>query len=198
MQDTILDRKKDFDSAIDPRSLLKKLKNQDPQVKPLEKQIPNGELIPELLLTEEDLSEAVYAWIRATSEFNSMDICFAKNPDSFKTDRVKVHNYSPGLPKAAWHLTPNSLKELRDVLVRNITKYKNIVKISIEKSGITFFIDSERKFSHIKKATAKEIGALNDANKKKQESDPAFEYTELTVGSELPNPDYQPWLAWTV
>ena len=197
-ESNIIDRRKLFDTTDNRDSgvLVEKLRALESEKNPVKrKTIPDGFRIAEF--DDETFELALKTWLRTTRQWSSMTISFAKEPDKYKLTKTVVATYPNKLDTPEWLQKEGGLDTLRETILRAIRKNAtNLVKICIEKTGITFYTDADKAFGPAKKATAKDVVAYNTEVKKLKETEPDRTFPELKSGDELFNPDYEPFIEW--
>lgn len=140
------------------QKIVKRLQDEK-EVKPIVHQIPAGFRIHETLATVEDLTDAIYNWLRATRAFSSVEICFAENKSLLNLQKRIVHTYSSNNPKEEWEISPDGRKALAELLARHILRHKP-VSITATKDNVSIQVDVEDKFGPTKTITAEDIETM--------------------------------------
>lgn len=100
------------------------------------------------ILDQETLTSAIYNWLRYDRYFKEFALTFAKDPSKFVTakelffefDRTSDENLMP------WDLHPDRGFYLAGLISAAIYKYKNIVNIVADKTGVYVYTDQSAKF----------------------------------------------------
>lgn len=146
---------------------------------------------------EETASNIVYTWLRNSSNFKSMTISFAEDPEKYRLNKVTIVNYSQNSPIPGWKRDKDQgISVLKDSIARQLMRNKNVVKITLEPSGVAIWTDKDEKFGPVRKATAKDVSAYNAAVKEAQSENPDATFPSLEIGTIIDNEDFAPYIEW--
>jgi hypothetical protein len=113
--------------------------------------IPGGKIMMDKeqgsIQTKEDLTEAVYTWLRHTRFFNEVKVGFAKDNHKMKTQTNRVVDFDAtpdGSP--IWQIHPARKYFLAEKIADIIFSNKNVVSVEVVKTGISVTIDEGHTF----------------------------------------------------
>lgn len=100
------------------------------------------------ITTKEELTAAIYNWLRHTRFFLEVRLGFAKEPDKLKTRAIKMQEFDAtpdGSP--IWQVHPGRKYYLAEMIADAVYNNKHVVAIDVDKKGITAIVDSTNTFS---------------------------------------------------
>ena len=129
-------------SVANQQSLVQKLSG--PKInKPVKMLVPGGANLTEYV-SKDQLSTAVFTWLRRVRHFKDVLISFAEDPSSvnFHLSTVVDFNQNNKLPQ--WEVEGKKWLSER---VSEVLAMDNVVAVKIDKVGIHAYLDQDQKFS---------------------------------------------------
>lgn len=129
-------------SVANQQSLVQKLAG--PKInKPIKMLVPGGANLTELV-SKDQLSTAVFTWLRRVRHFKDVLISFADDPTKVNCHISTVVDFNQNNKLPQWEVEGKKWLAER---VSEVLAMDNVVAVKIDKSGIQAYLDQDQKFS---------------------------------------------------
>tara|TARA_B100001063_G_C16534248_1_gene437964 strand:+ start:209 stop:706 length:498 start_codon:yes stop_codon:yes gene_type:complete len=129
-------------SVANQQSLVQKLAG--PQInKPIRMLVPGGANLTELV-SKDQLSAAVFTWLRRVRHFKDVLISFADDPAKVNCHISTVVDFNQNNKMPQWEVEGKKWLAER---VSEVLAMDNVVAVKIDKSGIQAYLDQDQNFS---------------------------------------------------
>lgn len=123
-------------------SLVRKLAG--PQInKPLKMVVPGGKNLTELV-SRENLSEAVFTWLRRCRHFKDVLVSLAEDPYARKHTVTTVVDFETRGTQPQWEVEGKKWLAER---VAEVLNMDNVLAVKVEKQGISAILDNDQSFN---------------------------------------------------
>ena len=111
--------------------------------KTIKRIIPGGKTLTEDIAVK-DLPGVIYTWLRGCSYFSQVTVSFAKDPSIYSPKQIKAVDFDPKASHPRWE---SEGKRWLANTIASLLEADNILSVSVDRCGITTFVDGKGKFS---------------------------------------------------